>query len=62
MALISGVGPRLRKRMLEVALLHPDAHVGEHLVATARAHDLLSMLRDAELSEAAAQRLAALTA
>lgn len=62
MALMSSVGPRLQRRMIEAALLHPDAHVGEHLVATAREHDLMPMLRSAELSEPAARRLATLTA
>ena len=64
MALMSGVGPRLQRRMIEAALLHPDAHVGEHLVATAREHDLLPLLqaRASDLSEPAARRLAALAA
>lgn len=62
MALMSGVGPRLQRRMIEAALLHPDAHVGEHLVKTAREHDLMPMLQSAELSEPAARRLATLTA
>lgn len=62
MALMSGVGPRLQRRMIEAALLHSDAHVGEHLVTTARAHGLISMLQAhaTVLSEAAARRLAAL--
>lgn len=64
MALMSGVGARLRRRMIEAALLHPDAHVGEYLLATARTHGLIPMLQAhrAELSEPAARRLAALGA
>jgi hypothetical protein len=64
MALMSGVGPRLQRRMIEAALLHPDAHVGEHLVATARHHGLLGMLQAhaGALAPDAAQRLATLTA
>ena len=62
MALMSGVGPRLQRRMIEAALLHPDPRVGQHLVASARTHGLVSMLQAAELSVPAAQRLAALGA
>ncbi len=64
MSLMSGVGARVQRRLIEAAMLHPDAHVGEYLVATARTHDLMPMLQAhaAQLSEPAAQRLAALSA
>lgn len=62
MALMSGVGPRLQRRMIEAALLHPDPRVGEHLVASARMHGLVSMLQAAALSPPAAQRRSALGA
>lgn len=60
MALMSGVGPRLQRRMIEAALLHPEPHVGKHLVEAARTHGLMSMLQTAELSPPAAQRMAGL--
>lgn len=64
LSLIASVGPRLRRRMIEAAMLHPDPGVGEYLVNTVRTHDMMPMLQAhaAELSQPAAQRLAALSA
>lgn len=43
--LLAGVGETLRRRLAEAAMSHPDPAVGEHLVATARLHGRLEMLR-----------------
>ena len=43
--LLAGVGETLRRRLAEAAMSHADAAVGEHLVASARLHGRLEMLR-----------------
>lgn len=60
--LLSGVSPMLRTRLAEAALSHPEARVGESLVAAAREHGMLAMLEalQANLKDAAARRLAGL--
>lgn len=44
MALVSGVSPGLRLRLVQAALQHPDEQVSRQLLAAARVHGLLDRL------------------
>lgn len=64
LALLGGVSPDLRLRLLEAALCHPDPRVAANLLASARTHgleSLLSGLRD-RLTADSARKLAPLLA
>lgn len=64
MVLLSGVGPKLRIRLVQAAVTHADESVGAQLVAAAREHGLSTLLEAVaeSLPAAAAQRLAKLMA
>ncbi|WP_420466567.1 hypothetical protein [Panacagrimonas sp.] len=57
--LLSGVGDKLRTRLAEAALSHPDAKVGDSLIAVARQHGMVELLAPlgAAMKPAPAQRL-----
>lgn len=60
--LLSGVGEKLRARLVEAAMTHADNKVGESLVAAAREHGMTALLAalTAHLAPAPAQRLKSL--
>lgn len=60
--LLSGVSEKLRTRLAEAAMSHPEARVGESLVAAAREHGMTGMLQPLgpNMQAAAGQRLAEL--
>ena len=62
--LLSGVGPKLRARLVQAAMSHADENVSAQLVVAAREHGRLALLTDtaASLPAAAASRLAQLAA
>lgn len=62
LVLLSGVSDALRARMVQAAMQHPDAKVGEHLVASARQHGMLGMLSalPAKMATGPGARLSAL--
>lgn len=62
LALLSGVSQKLRTRLAEAAITHSKPEVGESLVAAARAHGMLEMLRPlaSAMNAAAGRRLAGL--
>ncbi len=64
MVLLSGVGPKLRARLVAAAMQHKDENVGAQLVASAREHGMFATLQDTapSLPALAAARLAELTA
>lgn len=64
MVLLSGVGPKLRSRLVAAAMQHKDENVGAQLVASAREHGMFATLQDTapSLPALAAARLAELTA
>lgn len=64
MALLSGVGPKLRARLVQAAMQHTDDTVGAQLVAAAREHGMVPVLAGASpaLPADAAARLAKLLA
>lgn len=63
LAMLSGVSQRLRVRMVEAALTHPDAAVGKSLVQAARDNDMTAMIAELQsgLSSAAKKRWEAIT-
>lgn len=64
LVLLAGVSDSLRARMVQAAMAHPQAQVGEHLIASARTHGMTAMLAPLapRMNAASAQRLAGLLA
>lgn len=62
LVLLSGVSEALRARMVQAAMQHADAKVGEHLLASARQHGLTRMFETltAKMNADAGKRLATL--